>query len=291
MKKLLVGISSLLIATGMSVAGDCVNSSGNKCGCKPKKYRIVYVTAHNPDTLYGEGQMGDSEIGADYRADPYIEVEPTSTEETPSTERKKNTGRKNWYVGGRLGADFLTWKNKYKATPSTAIADPGSNHDDYVFEPVFGGGIFAGLHFNPHVRGEIEGGYMTQFSDSDNGVTFKLSTPYVTANAYYDFASGFYLGGGLGLAFPKATTDWDYFISNSASETKISLMGALMAGYEHYLSNSVVLDLRYRLAGFVGPKYERGTIPRFEDDPLESLEINVGFILDNSISVGLRYEF
>ena len=52
-------------------------------------------------------------------------------------------------------------------------------------------------------------------SDSADGLTFKMSTPYLMANVYYDFDSGFYLGGGLGLAFTKAKLDWEYFIDKS----------------------------------------------------------------------------
>jgi opacity protein-like surface antigen len=278
MKKVLVGISTLLIATGMSIAADCGNCSGKKCGCKPKKYRTVYVTQNVPDTMYSEQTFADPDIGAEYRPDPYYE----------STRYKTN--RKSWYIGGRIGADFLTWENEYKVSPAPlADGNRHANHDDYVLEPVLGGNIFAGVHFSPSFRGEIEGGYMAKFTDMDDEFTFRLSTPYVTANAYYDFVNGFYLGGGLGVAFPKGEVYNRDFDGGSASKRKTSLMGSVMLGYQYYLSESLVLDLRYRLSGFMGPEWKRNLGPAYA--PADSLKIDTGFILDNSISFGLRYEF
>ena len=62
-------------------------------------------------------------------------------------------------------------------------------------------------------------------------------------------------------------------------------MGALMAGWSHHLDYNLVLDLRYRLAMFGGVEHERtlNNDYKFKND--------IGMILDNSISVGLRYEF
>lgn len=281
MKKLLISLIAIVATIGSSVAADCCNN-----GCKPKKYRIIHISATNPDSMYGDATYSDMILGNDaapeYHMDEY-DSEPLSI-------------TRDWYIGGRVGLHLMSWKNKYKGSPSNYKFDESENHDNYVFEPVFGGGIFAGYHFAPNWRGDIEFGYMTRFDDSDNGFTFKLSTPYITGNAYYDFASGFYLGAGVGLAFPRATMDYEYFTPDSESETKLSFMGALMAGYSYNLSESVALDFRYRLAGFTGPKWTRDIVspsPIMDENgvSLTSLETRVGFIIDNSLSLGLRYEF
>ena len=285
MKNLVISLLAIIATIGTSFAADCCDK-----GCKPKKYRIIHISATAPDSMYGDAAYSDIILGKDiapeYHMDEY-DSEPLSI--TSNQER-------NWYIGGRVGLHLMSWKNKYKGSPSNYKFDESENHDNYVFEPVFGGGIFAGYHFTPNWRGDVEFGYMTRFDDSDNGFTFKLSTPYITANAYYDFASGFYLGAGVGLAFPRAGMDYQYFTADSESETKLSFMGALMAGYSYRLSESVALDFRYRLSGFSGPKWTRNIVspsPIVDENgvSLTSLETRVGFIIDNSLSLGLRYEF
>ncbi|MBO4480131.1 MAG: porin family protein [Alphaproteobacteria bacterium] len=315
MKKVLVGLSALLIASGIGMAGDCT-SGGKKCGCKPKKYRVIYVTAHNPDTMYDNSIFEEQEVGPDYRMVPietsaamqdrratYEEDDKYYDDEYASDDyddeydnhSRSSTGLKGGYVGARVGVDLLTWKNKYSAEPESAIADFDSDHDKYTFEPVFGGNVFAGLYVNPAVRADLEVGYISQFSDSDNGFSFKLSAPYVTLNGYYDFLGGFYIGLGAGVAFPKATMDWQWFVANSARKTRTTFTGALMLGYERYLSDHVVLDFRYRLSGFEGPKWTRGVKqPEYQSasgSDLSSIGIKTGFILDNAFTVGLRFEF
>ncbi len=287
MKKFMVSLIAVLATVGTSMAAETCNG-----GCKPKKVRVIHITAGDPTTMYDDTQYTTTVLGSDGAVVEYPEYsEPAPLSVVPA--RRDRDG--NWYVGGRVGLHLMSWKNKYHATPSGAIVDASADHDDYTFEPVFGGNIFAGYRFTPNWRGDIEFGYMTQFSDSDNGFTFKLQTPYITANAYYDFESGIYLGAGVGMAFPRATLDWEYFEKDSASETKLSFMGALMAGYSYNLSESVALDFRYRLAGFTGPKWTRNAIENTRLDgateDLKALETKVGFVIDNSLSLGLRYEF
>lgn len=280
MKKFMVSLIAVLATVGASMAAD------DAAPCKPKKYRVIHITAGQPEMLYGDTAYTtavlDDDTGPDYRVETYEDAAPLSV---------TRDYRGNWYVGGRVGLHLMSWKNKYKVTPASAIVDPDADHDDYTFEPVFGGNIFAGYRFTPNWRGDVEFGYMTQFSDSDNEFTFKLQTPYITANAYYDFESGIYLGAGVGMAFPRGTLDNKWFAAGDASETKLSFTGALMAGYSYNLSDSVALDFRYRLAGFTGPKWTRNFLPGNDYNNAEAFETKVGFTLDNSLSLGLRYEF
>lgn len=292
MKKLLVSLIAVIAAVGTSMAAD------NNSGCKPKKVRVIHITAGQPDTMYGDSNFSttvlDSDTVADYRIENYSEPEPLPTDSPRHYSGPESEYDGNWYVGGRVALHLMSWKNKYSGAPANFQFDSDADHDKYSFEPVFGWNLFAGYRFDPNWRMDLEFGHMTQFSDSDNGITFKLSTPYVMANAYYDFMSGFYLGLGAGAAFPRATLDWEYFTANSASKTQTSFMGAFMMGYSYRLSESTSLDFRYRLAGFNGPKWTRNVVPGVSDVngvDLESLETKVGFIIDNSLSLGLRYEF
>ena len=293
MKKLLVSVIAIAATIGTTMAAETCNT-----GCKPKKVRVIHITAGDPQTMYNDAQYTTTVLEPDGRVERYddgLTVAPAPRHHERDYYDDRGHGyRGNWYIGGRVGLHLMSWTNKYKGSPSNYDFDKSQDHDDYVFEPVFGGNIFAGYRFTPNWRGDVEFGYLTQFSDSDNGFTFKLSTPYVTANAYYDFDSGFYLGAGVGMAFPRATMDWEYFDAGDASDTKLSFTGALMAGYSYYMTESLALDFRYRLGGFVGPKWTRNVMSGITDDngvELKALETKVGFVIDNSLSIGLRYEF
>lgn len=202
--------------------------------------------------------------------------------------------RGSGYVGMGLDVNLLNWRNEYKALP--VAYDEAFDHDDYRFKPLIGGHVVAGYRFNPGWRADIEGGFTSEFEDSDNGIAFKLSVPYVTANIYHDFTNGLYLGAGAGAAFPTIKMEWENFTANNSSKTATSVMGAAMLGYAYYLSESLILDVRYRFAGFRGPKLKRSvtgfSIPVGEEEvPLDSVETKVGFVMDNSVSIGLKYEF
>lgn len=204
----------------------------------------------------------------------------------------KDKAKTGWYVGGRVGVDFLNFKNEYSADI------PGTNDafkdDKYSFEPVFNGSLAFGRHFNYFWRAELEAGYIGQFSDKDNIAEYKLSAPYLMANGYYDFTNGIYLGAGVGIAVPMTELDGLPFISGDRKKTSVSPMAGVMLGWSHELDYNLVLDVRYRLAGFGGHTQKRGFDGHaLEGAPVErfTFENKNGLILDNSFSVGLRYEF
>lgn len=195
------------------------------------------------------------------------------------TDKAKN----GWYVGGRLDLNLLNWENEYSSNDPDISGDFDS--DKYSAEPVFGGSVYVGHIFNYFWRGEIEAGLLGRFDDKDDGFEFQMTVPYVMANGYYDFANGFYLGAGLGVAVPKTELDGEAFESGDRTKYGVSPMVGLMAGYTHELDYNLVLDLRYRLAGFWGAEHER-TLDNGYDFKNE-----IGMVLDNSFSIGLRYEF
>ncbi len=202
---------------------------------------------------------------------------------------KAKTG---WYVGGRLGVSFLNFKNEYSS--NWVVLDASADEDKYSFEPVFNGSLAGGYHFKYFWRAELEAGYIGQFSDKDADFEYSLQAPYIMANGYYDFTNGLYVGAGLGLAVPTTKLDGGIFISGDREKTSVSPMAGIMLGWSHELDYNLVLDVRYRLAGFSGHKQKRsfeGRASELEDWQRYSFENKNGLILDNSISVGLRYEF
>lgn len=203
----------------------------------------------------------------------------------------RDKAKTGWYVTGRAELSFLNWKNKYKS--EWVGIDASSDSDKYSFEPVFGGAVSFGKKINYFWRLEGEAGYIGSFSDKDNGFEFKISTPYLMVNGYRDFVNGLYVGGGIGMAIPTTKLDGDIFTSGDRSKTTVSPMGGVMLGWTHKLDDNFVLDIRYRLAGYNEPTQTRHfeSVDAAGREHAEYLENKVGFVLDNSISVGLRYEF
>lgn len=188
----------------------------------------------------------------------------------------------NWYLGGRIDINFLSWKNEYSS--SQAGVNVWFDHDDYSFEPVFGGDIFVGYAFNKSWRLDVEGGMIGSFEDSDDGFSFKMTVPYMILNGYRDFSNGLYVGLGAGVALPKTELSGEFYPENR-TKRESSLMGALMLGWSNRLSEDMVMDLRYRLAVFDGTTHSRVL------NGGDLFKNEIGMVLDNSVSVGLRYEF
>ncbi len=196
---------------------------------------------------------------------------------------KAKTG---WYVGGHAGLSLLNFKNEYSYNNPAEL----DNSDKYSMEPVFSGSLVGGFRFNYFWRAELELGYIGQFSDKGEGTEFELSAPYAMANVYYDFTNGVYVGAGAGLA--GVTTKWDAWNFNGGDrkEMSVSPMVGLMLGYSYELDYNLVLDLRYRLAGMLGHEHDRDYLYP-DDGNTYKFTSDTGMILENSFSIGVRYEF
>lgn len=200
----------------------------------------------------------------------------------------KDKAKTGWYATARAELSFLNFKNKYSSDDKW-LADEDFNSDSYSFEPVFGGSIAAGLKIDYFWRAELELGYIGYFSDEDADAKFKMSLPYLMAAGYYDFSNGLYLGAGLGAALSYYEISGPIFNDFSKDKTTVSPMAALMVGYAYKMDDNLVLDLRYRLAGMTGAELKLG----FQDTDYQNywFKSKTGMILDNSISLGIRYEF
>lgn len=210
--------------------------------------------------------------------------------------------KSGWYLTGRAELAFWNWKNKYSLDNATVddITNIDLGSDKYSFEPVFGGSVSFGKKIRHLWRLEGEAGYLGYFEDKDNGVDFSMSAPYALINGYYDFSNGLYVGLGAGAAMVIKTLDEQDFISGDRRDISVSPMGAVMLGWTHKLDDNFVIDLRYRLAGFDGGDQSRrrpvwSTVPDadgyYPEIGTVDLKVDAGFVLDNSISIGLRYEF
>lgn len=196
--------------------------------------------------------------------------------------------KSGWYIGGNAGLSLLSWENKYNSRFNGEQLE--SETDSFSMKPVFQGGVQIGHTIKYFWRAEFEAGWQGKFSDkeSDGNSEFTLTIPYMMVNGYYDFNSGFYLGLGAGVALPTTTLDTSYL--NDVDRTKVSVagMGALYIGYSHRLDTHIMLDLRYRLSGVTGFKHKLSG--DFENGTLD-FDAKGGFMFNNSITLGLRYEF
>lgn len=187
---------------------------------------------------------------------------------------------KVWYLDVRADLSFLSWKNKY-------MYDIDSSSDEFGFKSVFGADIAVGCKLSDFSRVDVELGYIGNYSEQETEyitgyltekTDFDLSTFYTSLNGYYDFASGVYVGLGAGLAIVE--TSLNHSALAKVSKTSVSPMGAVMVGLTHALNDVLNLNIQYRFAAFSGSTL---------DDI--GVKTKIGLITDNSISVGLHYEF
>ena len=199
-----------------------------------------------------------------------------------------NNDKSGGYITGRIDLSFLTFTNKYSS--NFPGVNPEFDKDTYSFEPVLGADLAVGYYFSPTWRGDIEFGYIGRFVDSDDNFNYKLSVPYLMANLYYDFDCGLYVGAGLGAAIPSISFDLASLDNgNNNKGNTFGFIGAFDLGYTYRLDTSVLLDLRYRLAGITGVEHTRNFMA--SDSKTYYVGVDTGFIIDNSISFGIRYEF
>ena len=192
-------------------------------------------------------------------------------------EAPKNVRVSKWYMGLNGDLSFLTWKNKY--------SDGAFPADKFNFKPLLGADLVVGYRFDKKWRFDGEFGYIGKYTEKETEdfgyITkseFSLETYYIDANAYYDLKYGLYVGAGLGLAIVNLSSDHTYY--SEVSKTNLSPMGAAMFGWTYVLDEKVDFDVRYRLALFDGGDLSIG-----------GASVDTGLIMNNSLSVGVKYHF
>ena len=216
---------------------------------------------------YAKDMYGDLNVG--YGADT-------------NSEKAKNNIKDKYYVGARGELSLLSWDNEYKEAVPTMRGS-----DSYSFEPVLGLDLFVGYKFSDLIRTDVEIGYIGEFKETETEyyvnympekTTFALEAYYLTANIYLNLKHGLYVGAGLGGALTNLSLDHTWY--EKSTEKHFSLMTAGMFGWSYALDETTEFDLRYRLSAFDGG-----------DIFYNGVRTDVGYIMDNSFSAGVRCYF
>jgi opacity protein-like surface antigen len=177
--------------------------------------------------------------------------------------------------------------------------------DKFSFEPMMGFAVSAGKWAGDLWRFELEGGYTGEYSDSADDVEFRISAPYLSINALYNFGGagnetgGFYIGPGLGVAWTQTGVSAGgtgvFFFAGGETKREISPMLSLNAGYQLPISERIALDIGYRLWAFGGTDHSRDYQSWMNGDPstieTHTFTNKTGWLINNSLSLGLRWYF
>ena len=202
---------------------------------------------------------------------------------------KQNNDSGKYYMGIHGGLSLMNWENKYtyEDTDGSYTAS-----EDFSFKSTLGMDLFVGYTLSKTMRVDLEIGYVGIFSDTETNyyesyvpekTTFEFETYYLMANGYYGFKNGLYVGAGLGAALVDVSMD--HTAVQKKDNTSLSPMGALAFGWMHKLDDKVDFDVRYRLAMFDGRDVVLDMTNGYE------VKTEMGWVMDNSLSAGIRYKF
>lgn len=217
-----------------------------------------------PRYSYAKDMYGDLNVG--YSARPVVD-------------------QRKYYVGGRADVSFLNWTNGYDFVDETGR--PQHETDSFSFEPVVGLDLFIGYKFSDLIRADVELGYIGEYKKSETEyndgyipekTTFDFETYYATINGYYNFKYGLYVGAGFGVAMTNLALDHTWY--DEQTKKHVSPMAAVMFGWTYTLDEDTDFDLRYRLSVFNGGNVTMGGV-----------KIDMGYVMNNSLSAGIRCYF
>lgn len=197
----------------------------------------------------------------------------------------------DWYVAANFMMNLWSWENDYRSDYTGS--DLLFSKDTYSFESVTGFSFAFGKKFESGLRGDIEFGMSSTFTDADDVAQFSMNIMHLTANIYHDFESGIYLGAGIGVAKPTVKIEGLLFGGNSGENSAISPKVGAALGYAKQVADNTFIDVRYRLSVMKGIDLSQPFMWDQYTGEYEQhiLQIEAGLILENSVSVGLRYSF
>ena len=201
-------------------------------------------------------------------------------------------GDSDWYVSAFIADYMWSWENSYESDWYGVVSS--YDKDKYSFKSVLGGAVAVGSSFDSGVRADIEIGLTSTFSDSDENFKVSMSLPYAMINLYRDFDGGFYIGAGLGIARATAELSGNLFENNGVRRSLLSPKFGGAIGYATSISDGVYIDFRYRLSGVKGTAVSNS---RFLWDEYYgeyeefNLKVEGGWIMENAIMAGLRFNF
>lgn len=224
-----------------------------------------------------------------------VEITDEPEPEVSNTEKRKSGftwQNMGLYVGLNGGTNLWSWENKYSSDYDGV--NVGYAKEKYSFEPVWAASVAVGATFSENLRGDLELGMTNNFKDTDDLAEYKVRQSYVMLNAYRDFESGLYLGGGLGVAKVVARLGGEFFGDKTGEETITTFKVGLSAGFATPIADNVYVDLRYRLSGLKGAKISNNSFlwDQYAGEyKIYSLKIKSDFMLENAFSVGVRVNF
>ena len=246
-----------------------------------------------------------------------VQVAVSNDEVRPAVlKRAEPEPEREWYVALKYVHTLASWKtsNHWVGESWDNGVDPvvpvnESWTDKYSMKSMMGFAASVGMTYDNDWRLEVEGGYTGQYSEAADGIKYAVSAPYLSLNALYNFngnkRSGFYIGPGLGIAFPQTElTSYDnntlmpgaiWFLHGGETARSFSVMPAGMFGFQWMLEERLALDIGYKFYALKGPKHKRQFYWWDNTDPstavAQDLTIDTGWMTNHAISLGLRYYF
>ena len=202
---------------------------------------------------------------------------------------KQKQDTEKYYIGAHGDLSFMNWKNEYTGETNDGVI---RGSEDFNFKSVLGVDFLIGYMIAPTARVDLELGYIGKFSETEieynenyipEKSTFDFSTYYLLANYYYNFKYGLYVGAGLGGAISNVSLDHTHV--QKQTETSISPMGVLTFGWLSKLDDKIDFDLRYRLSFFDGGDVTLDMTNGYE------VKTELGLVINNTVSAGIRYKF
>ncbi len=292
MNKYLSGFVALCVLPISAFAEEGVSTFDESVPASKKIVR-EYKTEKGPIVVYRQKDTPVSIVINKYNVDPSKEAGTEKPEEASNEEQSvvtansdadkvqevsKDIRNDRFYMGLNGDLSFLSWKNEYSSGTE-------SGTDRFSFKPVLGADVVVGYKFNKNWRVDGEFGYIGKYSETETEqyfspekTEFNLQAYYADINAYCDIAYGFYAGLGGGLAIVNLSADNS--TTHNVSATNLSPMGAIMFGWTYALDEKVDFDVRYRFAAFNGGNLNIGGV-----------KVDTGLVMNNSLSVGVRYYF
>ena len=206
-------------------------------------------------------------------------------------QQKQKTELGKWYVGANFVMNLWSWENDYRSDYTGS--DLLFSKDTYSFESVTGFSGVVGKKFDSGVRGDIELGKSSTFTDADDVAQFSMDVMYAMANIYYDFGSGFYLGAGAGAAKITAKIEGLLFGGAVGENSAISPKIGASVGFAKQIADNMFIDFRYRLSAMKGTDLSQPFLWDQYTGEYDShvLQIESGLLIENALSAGLRYHF
>ncbi len=301
MKKLIFTALSLGICTWLPGAFGAVGSGNGLKVVNNFDYKVAYS---RPPVLISAPMYVPS-------LPPSQVEETTCNKAQPAPVRQKfyynDSFARDWYAAIKYVHTLTSFTSDYNWTGLTPVSlTPFNNNwsDKFSMENMMGFAVSAGKNYNAEWRFELEGGYTGEHSDSADGIKFAISAPYLTFNVLYNFAgnnqTGFYIGPGLGFAFPMTEISSEgpgafWFLHGDATKREFSPMFAAIAGFQWFIEENLALDIGYKFYTFSGTKHERDLSFWDGVDP-DTAQVTIftadtGWLMNHGISIGLRYYF